>query len=338
MTRMSRTVKRRGAFLSEVAPKLSVLKSSHPTVVQLRNSAQPSKVVVPEPARSGFVSNSKKSASFLGKKEKSTSMRFAVGWADTQGKRPTMEDEIKICGGLRKNCDYVAIFDGHNGKDASIFASARMDHIIEDLLKKEKELPEQSVRELLIQSFKTCNQEMKQNKVKGGTTALVVLLLENQFWVANCGDTRAVLSQNGKATRISIDHRPDNKEEEERIRSIGGLITTQIDNTGAIITRVGGKLALSRSLGDFVLEDQGIIADPAVHGPFDLKAPENEFLVLACDGVWDVVSDEDAVSLVNLFSNPKMAAERLRDYSFYSGSTDNISVAVVSLNQNKKKM
>ena len=102
----------------------------------------------------------------------------------------------------------------------------------------------------------------------------------NVLYVANLGDTRAVLSKSGQAERLSIDDKCDNPDEVARIKSVGGLILQM---------RVGGVLAVTRAFGDHSLRDSGLTAVPHIQ-KYTLK-PFDKYLVIASDGVWDELSD-----------------------------------------------
>ena len=117
-----------------------------------------------------------------------------------------------------------------------------------------------------------------------GSTACVVVVrrecVHNVLYVANIGDTRAVLSKGGQAERMSIDDKCDNPNEIQRIKAAGGLILQQ---------RVGGVLAVTRAFGDHSLKASGLISVPHIQ-KYMLK-PFDKFLVIASDGVWDELSD-----------------------------------------------
>jgi len=104
--------------------------------------------------------------------------------------------------------------------------------------------------------------------------------LHNVLYIANVGDTRAVLSKSGQAERMSVDDKCDNIDEQIRIKQSNGLI---------VMNRVGGVLAVTRAFGDHSLKDSGLIAIPHIV-KYTLK-PFDKFLVIASDGVWDELSD-----------------------------------------------
>jgi len=138
--------------------------------------------------------------------------------------------------------------------------------------------------------------------------------------IANAGDQRAVLSRASCTVQITTDHKPDEPGEKFRIYNAGGFVNEQ--------KRVNGILALSRSLGDADLQPY-VTFEPEV---FFVELKEDDrFLILACDGLWDVMSNTKAVEIVDKYRDPVRAAAALRDYAFLLGSTDNISVIVYRL-------
>ena len=178
---------------------------------------------------------------------------------------------------------------------------------------------------------------MKEANVQSGSTAVVGLLMGNKCYLSNAGDSRAVASKAGKAVRLTNDHKPDRLEEIDRITKLGGEITTIIAKDGKVISRVGGLLAVSRSFGDFDLAPY-ITAEPEVT-EIDLGGDEYPFLILACDGVWDVLTDQEAVDVVAGFleqHDVERAAARLRDVAYARGSQDNITLMVIKLLSHKE--
>lgn len=106
------------------------------------------------------------------------------------------------------------------------------------------------------------------------------------LYIANVGDTRAVLSRNGVEERLSVDHKVADKSEHDRIIKGGGVIMND---------RVGGTLVLTRAMGDFALKDSGVICQPTIRKHF--IRPFDRFVVIASDGVYDTLSDEDVVGM-----------------------------------------
>mmetsp|Transcript_77794 Transcript_77794/g.155798 ORF Transcript_77794/g.155798 Transcript_77794/m.155798 type:complete len:427 (+) Transcript_77794:36-1316(+) len=136
--------------------------------------------------------------------------------------------------------------------------------------------------------------------VTAGCTSVVALLIgAKQLVVANAGDSRAVLCRSGEAVALSEDHKPSQKRELDRIERVGGFVNG--------VGRVNGNLNLSRSLGDLKYKqashappsEQMITAEPDVTS-FDIDPVTDEFMILACDGIWDCFSNEAAVRFVRL--------------------------------------
>jgi len=251
------------------------------------------------------------------------SSRFRIGYAETIGRRPTMEDEIRVIGNLRSHLDedYVAVFDGHGGKEISELAAV---HLHKILARKLDELS--TVEQSLKQSFLEMNEMVKTTKKGGGTTALVALIIDKRVYIANAGDSRAVLYRDNQTIPVTQDHKPDAPAEEERIKKSGGTVTRITTKQGKTISRVNGMLSVSRALGDTFLQPYVSSEPDIVH--FDLLHGE-KFLIMACDGVWDVLTNEETTSLVAAEDNPEMCAIKIRDAAYMKGSSDNISVVVI---------
>ncbi|XP_009110399.1 protein phosphatase 2C 7 isoform X1 [Brassica rapa] len=181
-----------------------------------------------------------------------------------------------------------------------------------------------------------------------GSTAVVALVCSSHIIVSNCGDSRAVLLRGKEAMPLSVDHKPDREDEYARIERAGGKV---IQWQGA---RVSGVLAMSRSIGDQYLEPY-VIPEPEV--TFMPRAREDECLILASDGLWDVMSNQDACEFarrrilwwhkrngalplaergVGEDQACQAAADYLSKLALQKGSRDNISVIVVDLKAQRK--
>ena len=125
-----------------------------------------------------------------------------------------------------------------------------------------------------------------------GTTVLTVLLLGRHLLVANAGDCRAVLCQKGVAVDMSQDHRPSYLPELKRVEELGGYIEYGYLN---------GHLSVTRALGDWDMKFPLGSASPLIAEP-DVRqivlTEDDEFLIIGCDGIWDVMSSQFAVSFV----------------------------------------
>lgn len=156
-------------------------------------------------------------------------------------------------------------------------------------IKKELAKNPADLTQTLLDVFAKVNNELRLLDSDGcGSTACVTIVRKeganNVLYVANIGDSRAVLSKSGQAERMSIDDKCDNAEENARIKSGGGII---LDN------RLGGVLAVTRAFGDHALTRVGLIAIPHIV-KYTIK-PFDKYLVIASDGIWDELSDSDAI-------------------------------------------
>ncbi|XVE70646.1 hypothetical protein DITRI_Ditri10aG0088000 [Diplodiscus trichospermus] len=181
-----------------------------------------------------------------------------------------------------------------------------------------------------------------------GSTAVVAIVSSTLIIVANCGDSRAVLYRGKLPMPLSVDHKPDREDEHARIEAAGGKV---IQWNGS---RVSGVLAMSRSIGDRYLKPW-IIPDPEVM--FVRRAKEDECLILASDGLWDVMSNEEACEVARkrilvwhkkhgdklcaergegVDPAAQAAAEYLSRVALSKGSKDNITVIVIDLKAQRK--
>jgi len=137
------------------------------------------------------------------------------------------------------------------------------------------------------------------------------------LYTANVGDARAVLSRDGKAVRLTYDHKGNDKKEVRRIQEAGGFVLNN---------RVNGVLAVTRSLGDSAMKEF------VVGSPYTSEMELNErdeFLIIACDGLWDVVEDQAAVELIKDCKTSQEAANALLKHALENFSHDNVTVLVV---------
>ncbi|KAJ7287528.1 phosphatase 2C-like domain-containing protein [Mycena rebaudengoi] len=131
------------------------------------------------------------------------------------------------------------------------------------------------------------------------------------LYSANAGDARGVLCRGGKAIRLTYDHKGSDKQEAKRITDAGGFVMSG---------RVNGVLAVTRSLGDSSMKEF-VVGAPS--------ATEDEFLVLACDGLWDVASDQSAIDLIRDIADAQVASEKLLKHALNNHTSDNVTVLVI---------
>ncbi|POR37618.1 Protein phosphatase 2C [Tolypocladium paradoxum] len=138
------------------------------------------------------------------------------------------------------------------------------------------------------------------------------------LYTANVGDARIILCRGGKALRLSYDHKGSDENEGRRIANAGGLILNN---------RVNGVLAVTRALGDAYMKD--LVTGHPYTTETVIQPELDEFIIIACDGLWDVCSDQDAVDLVRNNQDPIAASKLLVDHALSRFSTDNLSCMIV---------
>jgi len=237
--------------------------------------------------------------------------------------RRSMEDEHVIVDNFGGNPDqgYFAIYDGHGGRGAVDFTAKTLHKNLAEELEKN---PQIDPLEALKLSYLSTDSQMAGAQIQfSGTTCISVLIRkegdQRVLYAANAGDARAVLNRDGVALRLSKDHKGSDEEETKRILDAGGFVTSN---------RVNGILAVTRSLGDHAMKDY-VIGEPFLT---QVKLePTDKYVIIACDGLWDVASDQEAVDLVSQENDAQKASEKLLVHALRNGSTDNISVMVVIL-------
>ncbi|QYS97427.1 Protein phosphatase type 2C Ptc2 [Trichoderma simmonsii] len=190
---------------------------------------------------------------------------------------------------------FFGVFDGHGGDKVALFAGENIHKIVfkQDSFKTGDYA--QGLKDGFLATDRAILNDPKYEEEVSGCTACVSLIAGNKLYVANAGDSRGVLGIKGRAKPLSNDHKPQLETEKSRITAAGGFVD---------FGRVNGNLALSRAIGDFEFkksaelspENQIVTAFPDVE-EHDLTE-EDEFLVIACDGIWDCQSSQAVVEFV----------------------------------------
>ncbi|XP_024025755.1 probable protein phosphatase 2C 76 isoform X2 [Morus notabilis] len=253
--------------------------------------------------------------------------KLSWGYSSFRGKRMTMEDfyDIKTAKIDGQTVCLFGIFDGHGGSHAAEYLK---EHLFLNLMNHPQFLTDTKLA--ISESYKQTDSDFleaeKDTYRDDGSTASTAVLVGNHLYVANVGDSRTIISKDGTAIPLSEDHKPNRSDERKRIESAGGVIMW------AGTWRVGGVLAMSRAFGNRMLK-QFVVAEPEIQ---DLEIDEEfELLVLASDGLWDVVPNEDAVSLAREEEEPEVSARKLTEVAFTRGSADNITCIVVRFHRDK---
>lgn len=258
-----------------------------------------------------------------------------------QGKRATQEDQhiavLNIDGSNDKlnNINFFGVFDGHGGKKVSQYLRNNLPNFF--LTKFEKNIfnKNEAFTKYTNQVYDLLQNNLKEKHPRAveycGSTACVGIHTldksnKNCLWIVNVGDSRAVLcNKNGEALQLSVDHKPNLPEEKKRIEHLGGKIT--YDGSDWRIK----TLSLSRAFGD-------LDCCPYVtHLPNIYKYKidsKDKFIILACDGLWDALSNQAAVEFIRDLQFKSFQgnyAKELANYGLLKGSYDNITVIIYFL-------
>nr|KJB74026.1 hypothetical protein B456_011G268200 [Gossypium raimondii] len=304
------------------------------------------------------------------------------GLTSVCGRRRDMEDSVSIHPSFCKltseaqissDIHFFAVFDGHGCSHVAMKCRDRFHEIVKEEIEACGGEKAVEWKRTMERSFERMDMEVQQSTVDSvenpncrcelqtpqcdavGSTAVVAVVTQDKIIVANCGDSRAVLCQNGVALPLSDDHKPDRPDELLRIEEAGGRV---IYWDGA---RVLGVLAMSRAIGDNYLKPF-VIPEPEV--TITERSSRDECLILGSDGLWDVVTNETACGVARMClraqkpASPPMSPDSdavvrgagvessdkacwdasilLTKLALARHSTDNVSVVVVDLKENQQ--
>ncbi|XP_074592631.1 putative protein phosphatase 2C 6 [Curcuma longa] len=291
----------------------------------------------------------------------------AVTWgsASTVGRRREMEDAVAVAPGfLDLTCEQVGgcsalpalgeistvrffgVYDGHGGSQVANFCAKRVHEVVAEEWNKIQgpECWKRRWETAFHNGFGRVDNEVIDEAVAPdmvGSTAVVVVLSGCQIIASNCGDSRAILCRGSQRIQLTIDHKPDREDELMRIESLGGRV---INWQGP---RVSGFLSVSRSIGDRFLRPWVI---PVPEVSFMPRNEGDDCLILASDGLWDVMSTEEVGDvacrllrwhrrngLVDGASPAQAVADHLTELAYQKNSSDNISVVVVDLKSRSRR-
>ncbi|XP_057785766.1 protein kinase and PP2C-like domain-containing protein [Salvia miltiorrhiza] len=256
------------------------------------------------------------------------------GSFSTCGRRETMEDTHfmmpRFCN--ENNIHFFGILDGHRGAAAAEFSAGALPAYLQTLISMSS--PSQALVEAFVKTDIAFRDELNyRRKSKGiiqkdshpGCTAITALIVKNKLFVANAGDCRTIICRAGNPYALSRDHVASCLEERERVVGAGGQVKWQVDTW-----RIGpAALQVTRSIGDDDLKPF-VSAEPEITET--LLSAEDEYIVMGSDGLWDVVSNADVVSIIkDTVKEAGMCSKRLATEAAERGSKDNITVIVVFL-------
>ena len=269
--------------------------------------------------------------------------RFNMGSGCAQGIRPTMEDEEVAIDDLTLHnhpdlqVSWYGCYDGHGSHECSEYLQKNLHKIFQSNFPDSLDVNE--VARALIQTFVSADDKFsayaKQRGISPnvGAVVVVVAIISNVIFCANLGDARAFLCRgDGVVLGLSQDFKPSLPSESERIKKCGGQV---------INNRVNGRLAVSRAIGDMEFKPSGIVSNIPEIRAVDIL-PDDEFVILACDGLFDVMTSEQVADFVrekvtasvakNQEPNPRQIAVDLVTESIMKrNTTDNVTVMIIFL-------
>lgn len=230
---------------------------------------------------------------------------------------------------------YYAVYDGHGGTEVAEFLR---DVLYHEIIQNVCETPT-NVEGAITKAFLDCDHlivsKLGDAGLSIGSTAVVCLLLDKTLYMANVGDAEAILGRKNKAKREFSDphlltkaHKASHPDEKKRVEQAGGKV---------FAGRIFGTLAISRAFGDGEMkrpkaDSMFVVCEPHIQR-IDLT-PDDEFIVLACDGLWDRVTHDEAclfVSKLLRYKTLQDAAEFLLDEAIDRNTKDNVTIIVVNL-------
>lgn len=263
-----------------------------------------------------------------------------VGVCSKQGKRPYQEDAFSISAYLKpmrskvvvSETHYFGLYDGHAGGRCSKFLSSSLSTALAEDPSYGDNLPQ-----ALKRSFHTVNDQFlrvaDQMSLQDGSTCIVILIRDDKYMIANVGDCRAVLINNGKPIQLSKDQKPTNVEEQRRIAKLGGTIVNCMG-----VARVNGVLAVARAFGNRNLRQ---VIRPDAEITQRAMNDMDQYLIIASDGMWDVLSNKEVANVCTSTSASNMKAstiaEELVAAALSRGSMDNTTCICVKLSDFVKR-
>jgi len=266
------------------------------------------------------------------------------GAHEAQGRRETMEDAHQHFDNLKQESGfeslnnfsqiaYYAVFDGHGGDQTAKMVEKQLHPIIF----KTDEFNRGDVKGAITKGFEEMDkivvEEANKLNMMHGSTSVVAMVMDGTLFVANIGDSEGILvsvqSQKVSVQNLTRPHKANDPTEKERIESLGGHV---------FFGRVFGALAVSRSFGDAKYKKPKTSKDFVSWEP-EIQAvelqPAHKYLILACDGLWDVINHQQAAELTHRCflegQTPQQVAKTLVKTALQRKTEDNVTVVVAKL-------
>ncbi|XP_020259591.1 probable protein phosphatase 2C 74 isoform X2 [Asparagus officinalis] len=293
-----------------------------------RERRRPQRIQIPKPCFEllGFCEETEKRETSVDDEGFKVDGRSGYWLASRKGTRGhAMEDGYRILTNINgaSRQAFFGVFDGHGGRAAMEFVREKLaDNIVAALADLQHE-DDQSLEVAVKKGYLATDTEFLSQGVRSGACVATVLLKDGELVASNVGDCRVVVSKNGVADALTSDHRASREDERIRIENSGGYVSCQNG-----VWRVQDSLAISRAIGDESLK-KWISSEPEtskIH-----LTPDYEFLIIASDGLWDKVCNQEAVDIVLRHKEYSIqsSCKALVDLASSRGSRDDITVMLV---------
>lgn len=248
---------------------------------------------------------------------------------------------------------FYGLYDGHGGDRCAEFLKQNL----HEYILKDSNLhidPKNVIMKAFIKAENSFIEEAKRNGLdRSGSCVIIILIIKDKCYVANLGDSRAVLSSNkgSKVFCLSRDHKPFEQVEMARIMKVGGYVY-QSSNYNSIPISIGpyrvfpGRLSVSRTIGDIYAKlsqyggnSNAIISTPEIKN-FKIL-PEHDFVLMCSDGIFDKVDNNQAIDCIwqsfketytlDITQRCNIAARKLISLAFERNTSDNVTVILIAL-------
>lgn len=258
---------------------------------------------------------------------------YRSGGCAERGIRRSMEDAHLCVDNLEESLGsrgaFYGVFDGHDGEAAACYVK---EHLLPSILG-DASFPtavEEAVKNAYLELDKRFSEACRlDDSLSSGTTVLTALIQGRNLLVANAGDCRAVLCRKGVAVPMSTDHDPSSAWEKSRIESVGGYVVDGYLN---------GQVTVARAIGDWHMQG---LKEEGEQGPLSAMpeiqsrelSEDDEFLLMGCDGLWDVFTNEGAISFarkqLQRHNDPEQCSRELVVEALRRNSQDNVTAIVI---------
>jgi len=241
-----------------------------------------------------------------------------TAYISEQGQRLNMEDaHILLPDFPAPGWVLGAVFDGHRGSRAASCAARHFPERMQQAVNSG-----QDGGNALVYALESLGEDLMNEP--SGCTAAAFFLQNHELFAANVGDARVICVKAGEARQLTHDHRVDDPKERRRITEAGGVIE------GKYVLNGLSGLEPTRTLGDAGFHEVGVIFNPFVHT--QPRIAQDEWLIAACDGLFDVMNNQEVAEVVHSASDAEDAADKLRhEVLDIRQGTDNLTILVVDL-------